>query len=352
MRVLAGLPDAGAIRAKLAIDQPGAEYEQEADRVAEQVTSMPESKLERDCACGGACPKCKTEEPALEPEGVQTKRTWSRYREQVSAPPIVYEVLRSPGRLLDTETRAFMEPRFGRDFSHVQVHTDTKAAESAQAVNALAYTVGQDVVFGAGQFSPGTASGRRLLAHELAHVVQQGDQAGNGTIQRTAATCPSGWSTAVRADHSRALGMIDTARSKLAAYDGTTPAVVKTALNRHFKASSSGFAGWVSANLWFLRNMARLASYDCEDTSSWWCSSGNTAKTFWCVPFVDIRVCQPAYFAHSDPERAETLIHEWVHKYGCNFDLGYSHEPDYPSQWTITALVNADPWSEFVQDVT
>lgn len=97
--------------------------------------------------------------------------------------------------------------------------------------------------------------------------------------------------------------------------------------------------------------MARLASYDCEDTSRWWCSSGNTAKTFWCVPFVDIRVCQPVYYSHSALERSETLIHEWVHKYGCNFDLGYAHESDYPSQWTITALINADPWSEFVQDV-
>jgi hypothetical protein len=66
-----------------------------------------------------------------------------------------------------------MEPRFGHDFSRVRVHTDSKAAESARAVNALAYTVGRDVVFGAGQHVPGTSAGQRLLAHELAHVVQQ-----------------------------------------------------------------------------------------------------------------------------------------------------------------------------------
>ena len=66
-----------------------------------------------------------------------------------------------------------MEPRFGHDFSRVQVHTDAKAAESAQAVNALAYTVGRDVVFGSGQYTPGTHEGRKLIAHELTHVAQQ-----------------------------------------------------------------------------------------------------------------------------------------------------------------------------------
>ncbi|MGD8405173.1 MAG: DUF4157 domain-containing protein [Anaerolineales bacterium] len=96
-------------------------------------------------------------------------------------PPIVHEVLRSPGRPLDGKTRAFMEPRFGHDFSGVRVHTDVKAAKSTQAVNALAYTVGQDVVFGAGQYDPRKSTGQRLLAHELTHVVQQGKS--NNTIQ-------------------------------------------------------------------------------------------------------------------------------------------------------------------------
>lgn len=88
-------------------------------------------------------------------------------------PSIVYEVLRSPGQPLDTTTRAFMEPRFGHDFSQVRVHTDGKAAESARAVNALAYTVGRDVVFGTGQFRQGIVANQQLLAHELMHVIQQ-----------------------------------------------------------------------------------------------------------------------------------------------------------------------------------
>jgi hypothetical protein len=99
-------------------------------------------------------------------------------RNRLAVPPIVHDVLRSPGQPLDTGTRGFMESRFGHDFSRVRVHTDASAAESARAVNALAYTAGQDTVFAGGQYAPSTAAGRKLLAHELAHTVQQGSTAG------------------------------------------------------------------------------------------------------------------------------------------------------------------------------
>jgi hypothetical protein len=88
-------------------------------------------------------------------------------------PPIVHDVLRSPGQPLDAGAREFMEPRFGHDFSRVRVHTDARAAESARAVNAHAYTVGQDIVFGSGQYAPDTTAGQRLLTHELTHTLQQ-----------------------------------------------------------------------------------------------------------------------------------------------------------------------------------
>jgi hypothetical protein len=87
--------------------------------------------------------------------------------------PVVSEVLSAPGRPLDAATRGFMEPRFGHDFSQVRVHTDAQAADAARAVNALAYTVDRDIVFGKGQYSPQTIDGQKLLAHELTHVVQQ-----------------------------------------------------------------------------------------------------------------------------------------------------------------------------------
>lgn len=98
------------------------------------------------------------------------------------APPIVHDVIRQPGAPLNPELREFFEPRFGYDFGSVRVHDHAGAAESAQAVNALAYTVGPHVVFQEGAYSPGTHAGRRLLAHELTHVVQQGN--GMTAVQR------------------------------------------------------------------------------------------------------------------------------------------------------------------------
>jgi hypothetical protein len=94
-----------------------------------------------------------------------------------AAPPIVLDVLRSPGRPLATATRTFMEAHFGYDFSRVRVHSDAAAEQSARDMNARAYTVGQNIAFGSGQFAPGTHEGQRLLAHELTHVVQQSNSA-------------------------------------------------------------------------------------------------------------------------------------------------------------------------------
>lgn len=111
------------------------------------------------------CDKCRKRKPLLQRAAVSSAPD--------SVPPIVQEVLRSPGTPLDPATRAFMEPRFGHDFSNVRLHTNAKAAESARAVNAQAYTVGSAIGFGAGQYMPNTLAGRALLAHELAHVIQQ-----------------------------------------------------------------------------------------------------------------------------------------------------------------------------------
>ena len=90
----------------------------------------------------------------------------------------------SGGYSLDNNIQELMESRFGYDFSRVRIHRDSKAAESAQSVNASAYTVGQDIVFGQGQYSPSTTTGRQLLAHELVHVIQQNRMISPVLIQR------------------------------------------------------------------------------------------------------------------------------------------------------------------------
>jgi hypothetical protein len=127
--------------------------------------------LQRKCACGGTagaggeCEECKKKK--------MLQRRAANTHFVSSVPPIVHNVLSSSGRPLDVGTRGFMEPRLGHDFSQVRVHDDARAAESARAVNADAYTVGQDIVFGSDRYRPESQSGRELLAHELAHTVQQ-----------------------------------------------------------------------------------------------------------------------------------------------------------------------------------
>jgi hypothetical protein len=182
-------PSAPACKAAsngLRIGEPNDSFEQEADRVAEEVMTGGRlqwslsstgigAPLQRKCSCGGSagaeeeCEECKKERVGAQ----LLQRSTENHAEPADVPPIVYKVLRSPGRPLDARSRAYLEPRFGHDFSGVRIHADGEAAASARTVNALAYTVGKHVVFGAGAYAPGTAAGRKLLAHELTHTIQQ-----------------------------------------------------------------------------------------------------------------------------------------------------------------------------------
>jgi hypothetical protein len=129
--------------------------------------------LQRRCTCGGT--------PDATGECAACRRR--RQRGHQTAPPIVHEALRKPGAPLNHGVRATMERRFGgHDFSRVRVHTGGQAAESNRAVGALAYTVGPDIVFGAGRDALDTRVGRRVLAHELTHVVQDGSTPPAGKI--------------------------------------------------------------------------------------------------------------------------------------------------------------------------
>jgi Domain of unknown function (DUF4157) len=164
-----------SVQAKLTVGPPGDSYEQEADRVSERVLRMHEPQQQRVCACGGGCSPCQTEQPIHEPERVQTttRRVHASETGQIAAPPVVRDVLRSPGQPLDPAARDFMEQRFGHDFGRVLIHADPAAAEAAAALGAEAFTVGRHIAFAHERFLPGTASGRRLVAHELMHTIQQ-----------------------------------------------------------------------------------------------------------------------------------------------------------------------------------
>lgn len=160
-----------ALQAKLTISAPGDRYEREADRVAEQVMRMPEPAVQLEASCPFAKgSSCKEKEEIL-----QTKEMGGKTTQNSPAVESRINSLRGGGQPLPESVSAFFEPRFGHDFSQVRVHTDVKAAESTRAVNALAYTVGNDIVFAHGQYAPKAAKSKRLLAHELTHVVQQTD---------------------------------------------------------------------------------------------------------------------------------------------------------------------------------
>jgi hypothetical protein len=176
------------VQTKLSVSAPNDPYEREADQVADQVMRMsaPANKLQRSCAAcsaGGApCPKCE-EEQATAP-AIQRKIDEATPGGGARIADDFMSHL-GPGQPLDRATRSFMESRFAHDFSGVRVHADEEAAGSARALNALAYTSGQSIVFGTAQYNPGNDAGRRLLAHELTHVIQQSQApAPKGTLQR------------------------------------------------------------------------------------------------------------------------------------------------------------------------
>ena len=154
------------LQTKLTIKEPGDIYEQEADRIADQVLAS------------SAHPAVSGASPLLQRFSGQSNRQMD------TAPASVDQVLASPGRPLEPALRQDMEQRFGHDFSQVRVHSGAAAEQSARDVNANAYTVGHNMVFGAGRFTPGTYEGRRLIAHELTHVVQQSGAEGIRMGQR------------------------------------------------------------------------------------------------------------------------------------------------------------------------
>ena len=157
--------------AKLPIGHINDPLEHEADRIADHVMRTPESSGVHTASA----PKLQLKQSTSTPAGSGV------------APKIVHDVLRSSGQPLDSASRSFMEPRLRHDLSRVRIHRDSQAALSAKAVGARAYTVGQNIVFGAGEYRPETSMGRHLLAHELAHTLQQSDST---SLQRAPADAP------------------------------------------------------------------------------------------------------------------------------------------------------------------
>jgi Domain of unknown function (DUF4157) len=168
---------AGTLQTTLALNKPGDEFEREADRVSEQVMRTPELEQEHKSlqpehlqpASAGQPPDPVSRlfvQPCLGPKA-------GHIRVYPNAPTTVARALRVPGRPLDGSTRNAFEGQFGHDFAHVRIHTDERAVAATDALRAHAFSIGEHISFAEGRYAPETPAGRQLLAHELAHVVQQ-----------------------------------------------------------------------------------------------------------------------------------------------------------------------------------
>lgn len=168
------------LQPKLEIGAADDPLEREADAVAAQVMGMadPSVRMTAPLQVSRQCASCEEEDKTLRAKPAAAAPLAG------VAPAQVHAVLGQSGRPLDAGTRAFFEPRLGVDLSGVRVHTEAQAGTAAHAVGARAFTVGENIVFAPGQFAPSSSAGRHLLAHELAHVVQQRGGAGARRVQR------------------------------------------------------------------------------------------------------------------------------------------------------------------------
>ncbi len=374
---------------KLAVNTPGDVYEQEADRVADQVMRMADSQLQRTGACGGGRPKCKAEQLDQEHKLLQTKTVSANDDEKIIAPPIVHKVLRSPGQPIDSATTAFFEPRFGYDFSQVRVHTDGCAAEAAQAVQARAFTLGKHITFATGEYRPETHEGRRLLAHELTHVTQQGEARPGFWLQRhpkqtpfpqpcdyykrnfySATGYPPHCCTATMLGELRSLSLkaslkVQHARVKLI----EQPASLAEPLRAHFRVNPSNpdhaaHLRYIAAQL---LNMGVVSLYEravfyCRDAGDEYCVSQGMAQAISTnCPGSTLPVMFFCGYYDGEPFLGsgwlKTVIHEYAHV-GCTsagiiLDASneiYKGQSGYPPP-ADQAVKNADSYAEFAMEV-
>ena len=369
--------------------------------VAPAISHAPANLLQRKCACGGdhgisgECEDCRK-------KGLGVVQRLATNTSLVSSvPPIVHEVLRSPGHPLDIGTRAFMEPRFGHDFGHVRIHTDAQAAESAKAINAIAFTVGDHVVFDSGQYAPQSISGRRLLAHEMTHVLQQSQsnlsqsmdhpedpsevEAENNAklIDSTEHLTFTGQRPAISRETTttvevippttpnscgleqhreifpaamQAIRWLETAISSLNAFIATptaegSAAQARASLNRHFHSTTADTSTQVRDRLNTLHNdisNRTTLNVECHDASDATCGAAGAYVSGSLLVFC------PAFFDGGSIWQAESIIHEMAHSLLGDphiTDRAYQSDRIYTMLSTEEALSNAESFGLLVQEL-
>ena len=343
---------------KLTISAPDDSFEKEADAVADQVMRMSDNQVFpahiSPVGVQRMCAECEKEK-----ENIQRKTPSLPTRE---APAEVHQAIHSNGQAMDKGTQSFMENRFGYDFSQVKIHTDTVAAKSADAIHALAYTSGNHIVFNEGQFAPATDSGKRLLAHELTHVVQQTPVIQRFTNQHfiDAGCAPHTNQSALQADFDRAEEYVNATITAMQAspISDSTRRSIRWYFHRERDTQEQDILNNLQNILEALRLSDNLGSFACQPAGGA-CRSrtlayvqpGNVAPGE--HAFVPINLC-PNYFGGSAKERAESLIHEAAHLVGMSVgtDDVYDHTHRFRSLPTSEALLNADSYALFASSIT
>jgi hypothetical protein len=347
------------IQPKLSVNEPGDHYEQEADAMADRVMRMSTPTMSEppffkpvQTAIQRKCEHCEEEEKLhrKESSGAET-HGGNELDSYVGS-------LGSSGQALPESSRQFFEPRFGQDFSNVRIHTDSVAAKSAQSINALAYTTGNNIVFNNGQYSPESDSGKKLMAHELTHVVQQGGSVQAKQIQRLGANngCNATQAGAIHQAIYDARGWINNMQAKVSA----TPngANVLGALRRNF-----GTTYGVAANLTMIvdriqrvYNVLSSLTVNCDPGTDAFCVARNCGFT---VAGSLLSVICPHTITTSGNYLTGCVLHEAFHATYSNFAVDeYSGwhgaaqgTAGYPGPG-VDPLLNADSYTTFVMDLS
>ena len=358
------------IQTKLRVSETADVHEQEADRVADQIMRMPEPTLQRSCATvDTSCPECETKKDHLVQRAVESHSN----HDELSVGDTFLSGL-GPGQPLDPATRAFMEPRFGHDFGDVRLHTNATAAESAAAVNAQAYSVGKDVVFGSGYYAPAGTAGQRLLAHELTHVLQS-RASSRPEVRRQATTtsttltvppniCNPTQSREIAPAVATAQQWLRAADTRLTTYmsamaaPGSAP--TGSSLLRHFAASDAGTARYIQNRIRLIADRLRTdanapspLTVQCHTSTDLGCGGAAAyvrAQT-------SLMVFCPSFFGQNQTWQIETMIHEIAHSLPPSSgplhitDRAYQRDRLYGSLSAGEALTNAESYALLVQDL-
>ncbi len=364
----------GLIQPMLKMNEPGDEYEQEADRVADDVMRMTDEealhlsqsglRIQRKCSgCtsgGGACSDCADEEEGvIQPKEIsdQTSPLFQGLENQIHS-------IRGNGQPLPESLRNFFEPRFGADFGQVRVHADSRASETAKQISARAFTVGKDVVFGVDEYSPNSREGRRLIAHELTHVLQQG--AFDNNVDKMAVQCSRSYTdcsndeeSTIESAASQGQTDLDTSISALDTRPLTSQ--VEDALFLAFRSNTASTARDVKEKLQDIRDGITDVTFECEHPDdilySRFCPTNRYGYVRSAASFTgigSIHLCMHKFPGMGAISQARAVLHEASHLLANTSDHGYlgfpnCHETgqtagDPPSE----RLDNADSYACFV----